>query len=58
MRYASGEQEMRREVELLSTESPQPAALPTDPESVMWNSLLFVALTTMGVAILRVIKII
>jgi hypothetical protein len=49
---------MRSDVEVRSTEIPQPAALPTDPESVMWNSLLFVALTTMGVAILRVIKII
>ena len=58
MRYASGEEKMRRDAEVLSIENPQPAALPTDPDDVMWNSLLFVALTTMGVAILRVIRII
>jgi hypothetical protein len=54
-----GDQDMRRDSEELElNETPQPATLPTDPESVMWNSLLFVALTTMGVAILRVIRII
>jgi hypothetical protein len=44
---------MRRDSELEATETTQPATLPTDPEDVMWNGLLFVALTTMGVAILR-----
>ena len=46
---------MRREPELKISETPQPAVLPTDPEGVMWNSLLFVALTTMAVVILRIL---
>ena len=46
---------MRRDSELKLEETPQPAVLPTDPESVMWNGLLFVALTTMAVMILRIV---
>jgi hypothetical protein len=57
MRHTSGEQEMRFDSELELEQTPQPAALPTDPEDVMWNSLLFAAITTMGVAILRVIRV-
>jgi hypothetical protein len=49
---------MWRDSEPEVTESTQPAALPTDPEDVMWNGLLFVALTTMGVVILRAASII
>jgi hypothetical protein len=46
---------VQREPELKITENPQPAVLPTDPEGVLWNSLLFVALTTMAVVILRIL---
>ena len=46
---------MQREPELKIDEAPQPAVLPTDPEGVLWNGLLFVALTTMAVVILRIL---
>ena len=46
---------MRRESEFKFEETPQPAVLPTDPEGVMWNGLLFVALTTMALMIIRVL---
>jgi hypothetical protein len=46
---------VRRDSELQLEEAPQPAVLPTDPEDVMWNSLLFVAVATVAAVVLRVI---
>jgi hypothetical protein len=46
---------VRRDSELKFEETPQPAVLPTDPEEVMWNGLLFVAVATVAAVILRVI---
>jgi hypothetical protein len=55
LRYASRNNDVQREPELKIEETPQPAVLPTDPEGVLWNGLLFVALTTMAVVILRIL---
>jgi hypothetical protein len=44
---------MRREPQSEIDESPEPAILPTDPEELLWNLQLCLALAILTVALIR-----